>query len=200
MISKLGLSQRDRRTLAVGLCAVASLFTIARGVPALHSWEADRTAEAQSAGQQLAALRRGLRILSVLRDTLRSRQARVVALDSSLLFGASPSAIAADLASALEDLADDNALKVTAMQLRSDTVVRAGLARVEVRITGITDVTGLAGFLRAVEADATPLVVRDLSVSQPEPTAGDAKPEALRVDMLVASIGTVKSGKVEAQR
>lgn len=200
MISKLGLSQRDRRTLAVGLCAVASLFTIARGVPALRSWEADRTAEAQSAGQQLAALRSGLEILSTLRDTLRARQARAVALDSSLLFGASPSAIAADLASALDDLADHNALKVTAMQLRSDTVVTAGLVRVEVRITGITDVTGLAGFLRAVEADATPLVVRDLSVSQPEPTASDAKPEALRVDMLVASISTIKSGKPEAQR
>jgi hypothetical protein len=200
MISKLGLSQRDRRTLVVGLCAVASLLTIARGVPALRSWEADRTAEGQSAGQQLAALRSGLRILPALRDTLRARQARLVALDSGLLFGASPSAIAADLASALEDLADDNALKVTAMQLRSDTVAIAGLARVEVRITGITDVTGLAGFLRAVESDATPLVVRDLSVSQPEPTASDAKPEALRVDMLVASIGTIKPGKPEAQR
>ena len=200
MISKLGLTQRDRRTLTVGLCAVASLFTIARGVPALRSWETDRTAEAQSAGQQLTTLRSGLRVLSVLRDTLRARQAHVVALDSCLLFGASPSAIAADLASALEDLADDNALKITAMQLRSDTVVREGLARVEVRITGITDVTGLAGFLRAVEADATPLVVRDLSVSQPEPTASGAKPEALRIDMLVASIGTIKSGKPEPQR
>jgi hypothetical protein len=145
-------------------------------------------------------LRSGLSILSILRDTLRARRARVLALDSSLLFGATPSAIAADLASALENLADDNALKVTAMQLRSDTVVTAGLARVEVRITGITDVTGLAGFLRAVEAGVIPLVVRDLSVSQPEPAASDAKLEALRVDMLVASIGEIKSGKPEAQR
>jgi hypothetical protein len=200
MISKLGLSRRDRRTLGVGVCAMASLLTIARGLPALRSWEGGRTAEAQSAVQQLASLRSGLSILSILRDTLRARRARVLALDSSLLFGATPSAIAADLASALENLADDNALKVTAMQLRSDTVVTAGLARVEVRITGITDVTGLAGFLRAVEAGVIPLVVRDLSVSQPEPAASDAKLEALRVDMLVASIGEIKSGKPEAQR
>jgi hypothetical protein len=200
MISKLGLSRRDRRTLAGGLCAMALLLTIARGLPALCSWEADRTAEAHSAGQQLVSLRSGLSILSVLRDTLRARRARVVALDSTLLFGASPSAIAADLALALENLADDNALKVTAMQLRSDTVVTAGLARVEVRITGITDVTGLAGFVRAVEAGAIPLVVRDLSVSQPEPAASDAKPEALRVEVLVASIGEIKSGKPEAHQ
>jgi hypothetical protein len=133
------------------------------------------------------------------RDSVRARQARLVALDSSLLFGASPSAIAADLASVLEDLADDNASKVTAMQLRADTVATAGLARVEVRITGIADVAGLAGFLHAIEADATPLVVRDLSVSQPEPTAGDAKAEALRVDMLVAGIGTIRPDKPEAR-
>jgi hypothetical protein len=200
MISKLGLSQRDRRTLVVGLGAVSSLFTIARGVPALRSWEADRKAEAQSARQQVDALRDGLRILPALRDSVRARQARLVALDSSLLAGASPSAIAADLASTLEDLADDNALKVTAMQLHSDSVAAAGIARVEVRITGVTDVTGLAGFLRAVEGGATPLVVRDLSVSQPEPTGSDAKAEVLRVDMLVASIGTIKTEKPEARR
>jgi hypothetical protein len=200
MIAKLGLSQRDRRTLVVGLGVVASLLAIARGLPALRSWEADRTAEAQATAQQLAALRDGLRMLPALRDSVRARQARLAALDSSLLFGASPSAIAADLASTLEDLADDNTLKVTAMQLHADSVATAGLARVEVRITGITDVTGLAGFLRAVEGNATPLVVRDLSVSQPEPTASDAKAEALRVDMLVASIGAIRPAQAEARR
>jgi hypothetical protein len=200
MIVKLGLSQRDRRTLVAGLIAVTSLFTIARGVPALRSWESDRTAEAQAAGRQLAALRSGLGILPALRDSLRTRQARLAALDSTLLVGASSSAIAADLASTLENLADDNALKVTAMQLHADSAATAGLARVEVRVTGITDVTGLAGFLRAVEGNTTPLVVRDLSVSQPEPTASDAKPEALRVDVLVAGIGTIKAAAPEVRR
>ena len=60
-------------------------------------------------------------------------------------------------------------------------------------MTGVTDITGLAGFLRVVESGETPLVVRELSVSQPEPAAGDAKPEALRIEVLVASIGSIKS-------
>jgi hypothetical protein len=117
-----------------------------------------------------------------------------------LLIGATPAAIAAQLASVLEDLADDNALKVTAMQLRADTVATAGLARVEVRVTGITDIIGLAGLLRAIESDETPLVVRDLSVSQPEPVGSDARAEALRVDLLVASIGTIDGERRESRR
>ena len=200
MNAALGLSQRDRRTLTVGLGVVLSLITIARGVPALRAWEGDRRAEAQAAAEQLAALRSGVGTLPALRDSVRARQARLAALNSSLLSGASPSAIAANLASALEDLADDNALKVTAMQLHADSVATAGLARVDVRISGITDITGLAGFLHAVEGNTTPLVVRDLSVSQPEPTASDAKAEALRVDMLVAGIGAIKADKPEARR
>jgi hypothetical protein len=193
MISKLGLSSRDRRTLTIGSFAIASLIVVARGIPALRSWDADRKAEAYSAAQQLASLRDGLVMLPTLRDSLRLRRDRLAALESNLLFGASPSAIAASLASELEDLADDNAVKVTALQLRADTVATGGLARVDVRLTGIADVYGLAGFLRAAESDSTLLVVRDLSVSQAEPTAADGRPEALRVDMLVAAIGTMKN-------
>jgi hypothetical protein len=195
-----GLSHRDRRTLILGLCVVGTLLTVARGAPALRSWEGTQTSEAQSATQRLAALRGGMRLLPRLRDSLRARRARLAALDSSLLIGATPAAIAAQLASVLEDLADDNALKVTAMQLRADTVATAGLARVEVRVTGITDIIGLAGLLRAIESDETPLVVRDLSVSQPEPVGSDARAEALRVDLLVASIGTIDGERRESRR
>jgi hypothetical protein len=193
MISKLGLSARDRRTLMVGSCAIASLVVVARGIPALRSWDAERTAEAYSTARQLASLQDGLEMLPTLRDSVRARQARLHALESGLLFGASASAIAANLASELEDLADDNAVKVTALQLRADTVATAGLARVDVRITGVADIYGLAGFLRAAESDSALLVVRDLSVSQSDPTAADGKPEALRMDMLVAAIGTIKN-------
>ncbi len=200
MTSRLDMSRRDRRTLVVGLCAVASLITLARGVPALRSWETDRRSEARAAGEQVATLRGGLRTLAALRDSLGARKHRLAALDSSLLFGASPPAIAAELASTVEDLADDNAIKVTAMQLRADSVATSGLARVDVRITGITDISGLAAFLHAVEEDAMPLVVRALSVSQPDPTASDAKPEALRVDVLIASIGTIKTVGREVRR
>jgi type II secretion system (T2SS) protein M len=200
MIATLGLNQRDRRTLVVGFGIVLSLVSLARGVPALRSWDADRRTEAQSAARQVAALRDGLKILPALHDSLRARDGRLVALDSSLLSGASPSAVAANLASALEDLADDNALKITAMQLHADTAATERIASVAVRINGIADVTGFAGFLRAVEGNTTPMVVRALNVSQPEPIASDTKAEALHVDILVASIGTIKRQSTEVRR
>jgi Tfp pilus assembly protein PilN len=199
MISKLGLSTRDRRTIRVGLLTVSLLLGVAKGVPALRHWEGDQKSEARAAAQQIASLRRGLAILPAIRDTLRARQDRLAALDSILLSGVSPSTIAATLASQLEDFADDNAVKVTALQLHADTAAIAGLARVDVRITAVADIYGLTGFLHAVESEATPLVVRDLNVSQPEPMASDAKPEALRVDVLVSGIGIIKAAKLGAR-
>lgn len=193
MISSLGLSQRDRRTLVVGATVVSSLVVLARGMPAIRSWEADQLARAQAAAQALAVLRGGRAILPALRDSVRARRARLAALDSTVLSGASPSAIGAALASALEDIADDNALKISALQLRPDSVAVGGLARVEVRIIGVVDVTGLAGMLRDIEGGQTSMLVRDLSVSQPDPAASDAKPEALRIDILVAAIGPIKT-------
>jgi hypothetical protein len=77
------------------------------------------------------------------------------------------------------------------MQLRADSVVTGRLARVGVRLSGMADVVGLAGFLRAVESGAMPLVVVDLTVSQPDPAASDTKPEILRIEVSVASIGLV---------
>jgi len=191
-----GLTQRDKRTLTIGLISVMSLLTFAHGVPMLRSWERGRFAAASLAASELERLRDGSRELPEIRDSLRARGTRMAALDSVLLRGASPASIAAELASVIEELAGANAIKVTAIQLRSDSVAIAGLASVAVRLSGITDVVGLLAFLRAVEGDATPLVVRELTILQPEPMAPESKPENLRIDVTVATIGEVRDTRV----
>jgi hypothetical protein len=193
MTSISALSQRDRRTLAAGAIIVSLLFLFARGLPALKRWELDQVSKASAAANGLSLLRVARASFTTLRDTVAARRKRVAALDSTLLSGASTSELAAALASRLGEIADDNAVKVTALQLRPDTIVSAGLARVEVRLTGITDVAGLAGLIRAVEGQETPLVVKDLTVSQPEPAGSDSKPEALRIDVLIAGLGSIRS-------
>lgn len=192
MSATLGLNDRDRRTLVRGGSAIVFLFVLARGIPAWRQWDAERSTEAGTAAQHLVEVQGGIESLARLRDSLAVRRARLVALDSVLVIGASPDAVAAGLASLLGDLADDNAVRVSAMQLHSDSIAKAGLARAEVRVTGVTDVEGLAGLLHAIEGAATPLRVRDLSVTQQEPGAPAAKPEALRIDLLVETIGTVR--------
>jgi len=188
------MSQRDRRALTVGTIIISMLFLFAIGLPTFRSWEATQLANASDAARDLSSVLRARRTYAAVHDTLVARQHRFAVLDSSLLSGASASGIAAALASRLGELADDNAVKITTLQLRPDTVVSNGLVRVDVRVTGVADVTGLAGFVKDVEGQKTPMVVKELSVSQPEPAASDAKPEALRIDLLVSGLGAVRSG------
>ncbi|HXT18652.1 MAG TPA: GspMb/PilO family protein [Gemmatimonadaceae bacterium] len=187
----LGMSRRDRRTLLGGAVSVTLLVAIARGVPALQRWQSDRVTDAQAAAQELATYQQALMSSGAVRDSLAARRARLAEVDSAILSGPSPAAIAALLASSVEDLADENSIKLTALQLRADSAATAGLAQVEVRLTGLTDVTGLAGFLHAIEGGGATLVVRELSVSQPEPVSSALKVETLRIDVLVAGIGAI---------
>lgn len=193
MMAQMALSQRDRRTLVLGTSLIVTML-VARALPMIRAWESQQIAEADAAAQDLRRLADGVRVLPAIRDSVRARQLRVSRLDSSGLSGESPAAIAAALSSNLEETADDNSLKVTTLQLQADSGTTLGLARVQVRLTGVTDVAGLAGFLRDVESGPALLVVRDLSVSQPEPAASDSKPEALRIDVLVAGLGVIKAG------
>ena len=195
----LGVSRRDQRTLAVGAATIALLVAGGRGVPALMAWQDRQSAAAESAGSELARVRAGAKLLPVLRESLSVRQTRLAQIDSVLLTGPTPAAIAADLASSLKDLADDTSVRVTGLQLRADSVAVAGLVLAEVRLTGITDVTGLGGFLREVEGGRMPLVVRELTVSQPDPAGSSTKAEALRMDMLVVGIGSIKVAKSDAR-
>lgn len=191
MSGAIGLSPRDRRTLLAGAGTVAGLVLAARGLPALRVWESSRLSEARSTTRQLLAAREGIAALPALRDSLAARRVRLAALDSAMLGGSSPAALTAAVAAAVEGIADDNALKIVALQLRSDGTAVDGQARAEVRVTGVTDIVGLAAFLRAVEGGATPLVVRELSVSQSAPAADSTKAEALRIDVLIGAIGSI---------
>lgn len=186
------VSRRDRRTLIAGAVTIATLIGIARGGPAVRTWRLDQLDQARAAAVEVATLRANETALPALRESVSVRRARLARLDSSLLTAPSPAGIGAELASAVEQLADENSIKVLQLQLRSDSVAIGGLARAEVRLSAIGDVAGLAEFLAAAEGGATPLVVRELGVSQPDPAASDSKPEALRVDVLVAGIGAVR--------
>jgi hypothetical protein len=194
------MSARDRRTLVIGGVTIGLLFGLARGLPALMAWQRDRVDEAATLTNQARASRADESILPSQRDTLRARKARLAALDSAMLSGVSSSAAAAQLAATLGDIADEAPLKVSAMQLRADSAQVGTIAPVAVRVTGVTDVTGLAEFLKAVETGAMPLLVRELAVTQPDPMAPDTKIETLRVDILVEGLARILATKPEIRR
>ena len=188
---RLGFSARDRRTATLGITVVGSLIGLSRGVPALASWERTRVAEASDAMARLSSARAKSRMLSILRDSLRARQGRLAAADSAMLTGASSAAAAAELASLLDEAGRAARLKITAIQLRADSAAHGSITRVAVRVAGTTDVRGLASFLHSIEGNDTPLAIQELVVSQPEPTAPDGKPEALRIDVVVEGLARI---------
>ncbi|HXT16507.1 MAG TPA: GspMb/PilO family protein [Gemmatimonadaceae bacterium] len=187
----LQLTPRDRRILIVGVAVIGGLTVTAKGVPAALAWQRDRVDSAAVFSERLALARASVRQLPALRDSLRARQARVAALDTTLITGASAAAAAGTLASLVEDFASDLDVKANAIQIRADTLSRPGLTRVGVRLIGVCDVAGLAAFLRTIETDARAMSVRDLAVTQPDPAGPDAKPEMLRVDVGVDALALI---------
>ena len=192
---ELGLSARDKRTLIVGVGVVGGLFVLARGVPSLMRWQNAQRTEAASMTADLSAARAGARQMPALRDSLRARQRRLAAVDSTMLSGPTSSSAAAMLASALEDLATESSVKVSAMQLHADSAAAGALVQIGVRVTAVADVYGLLALLRAIEGGETLLAVRELAVTQPEPAAPSSKPEALRVDMMVVGLARITGEK-----
>jgi hypothetical protein len=188
----LGISARDRRLLVMGASIIGTLFTVARGLPALRDWEQRQLAAASTLAAHLATVRVGKRVLPVLRDSLTVRRARLARLDSTLLGGDSPAAAAADLGTRVEDFAAESSVKVASLQIQSDSVATRAIIHVRVRLVGASDVTGLAAFLRAVEGAETPLVLRELVVGQPDPLGPDSKPETLRIEIGIEGIAIIR--------
>jgi len=191
----LGLSARDRRTAIAGLIGVMLLLGSARGLPAVRAWEGRERARGAALAAELSAARAARRDLPRIRDSLRVRLARYATLDSTFIVARSPSDGAAALASTLEELADGASFRITGLQVRVDTAIVAGLARVGIRVTGIGDVRGVAELLRAIEGSDRPvLVIRELAIAQQDPTAAGTKAEALRVDLLVEGMCVIRPG------
>lgn len=185
------MTNRDRRTLILGAGAIACLFTVAKGFPRIVAWERDRAIASARANQRLAEASIGPRELGAARDSLAARRRRLAAIDSALPAAETASEAVARLASTLGDLADSCSVRVSAIQLRPDSATSSGITEVSARLNGVADVAGLASFLRAMAASENPLVVRELSVTAPEPSAPPSRVEALRFDVLVAGIARI---------
>jgi hypothetical protein len=188
------ISARDLRTLALGACAVVGLIALARGLPAARRWDAGVHARAASAAGEVASARADAAQLPTLRSALRDARDRADALDSSLIAGETPDAASAALAAEVRRIADSCAMQVSAFRLRADSTAVNHIAHVGVRINGTADVRGVLGFLRRVEGGETPLVIKDLSITSPDPIGAPGEPEQLRFDILVETVARVDPG------
>lgn len=182
------VSARDRKTLIGGLLAVATIATAGRAVPRWRAWDAQARTTAADLTGEVSALETQLRQLPALRDSARVRVARADTARGRLVKGATVGAAGADLATLVSDVADDLGIKVSAVQIRPDTLFRGGYARVAVSLTAAGDVTHLADLLTALESSESLLAVRELTVTPADVLLPDGRPETIRFQLLVEAL------------
>jgi hypothetical protein len=188
MSGALALSPRDRRTLVAGVLAVAIIAAGGRVVPKWRAWdEHARTSAAELTGE-VASLESQLKRLPALRDSARLRAARAVVARARLLEAPTVGAAGADLSTHVADLADELGIRVSAVQIRPDTLFRAGYARVAVSLTATGDVAHLADLLTALEANDLLMAVRELTITPADVLLPDGRPETIRFQLLVEAL------------
>lgn len=187
-MSGLSLSTRDRRALAAGGIAIAAVALLGRGLPALMGWERIEIARATEGRSRLADARLAIGRAPRVADSARAHGARLVALAPVLLGGDSPATASATLAGILSGAAARANVRVGALQLNADTTSRGTFVRIGVRGEVTGDIAGVTAMLAALERGPTLLAVRELSITQPEPSAPPDHMEALRVELLVEGL------------
>jgi hypothetical protein len=182
------MSPRDRRTLIGGMLGVASIVAGARAIPRWREWDERARSSAEALGSELASLESQLARLPALRDSARVRAERAEAARARVIEAPTVGAAGADLATQVTDIADDLGIRVSAVQIRPDTLFRAGYARVAVSLTATGDVTHLADLLTTLEAGDALMAVRELTVTPTDVLVPDGRPETIRFQLLVEAL------------
>ena len=182
------LTPRDRRVLTVGAISCAALAMGARGIPALMRWTRDsRAAAAQLVGEEARA-RTSIARAAETRDTLAARNARYLALAPRLLDGETAAGAGGTLASIVSGAATASNVRLGSVQIRADSTRRGAFTSVAVRADLTGDIRGISEMLATLEKGPALLAVRELSITQPEPAAGDDRAEVLRAEVVVEGL------------
>jgi len=193
------LSPRERRTVIGGGVLLGVAVVCLRIGPLWWQWTGTSRAEAAVAVAELADARASVVALSSSRDSLAARNARYLALAPAILAGRTPGAVGAALASAVFGAAAGAGMEVGAITIRPDTSRASFFTRPSVRGDARGDIAGLTRFLVALERGPLILVLRQLSVSQPDAGAPADHAESLRVEFVVEAIA-LEQETVEALR
>ena len=191
-----GLSERDRRVLAVGALVIGLLLLLGRGLPAWRRWDAETRASAAEMTAEAARARAAVRALPALRDSAAARGGRLVALAPAVLDGGSAASAGAELASLVSGAATRAGVQLGAVQLSPpDTAARTVFTRVRVRTDATGDLPRLLRFMQALEGGPALLSVREWAVAQPNAGGPAELPEALRLELTVEGLAAPRGVK-----
>lgn len=195
----LAVSSRDRRALTLGVVGIVSAVVLVRGIPALRQWSEASVASAREVSQEATRAVASVRAAGTLKDTMRARGERFIALAPVILDGSSTATAGATLGSIVSGAAAAADAKLGSIQVLPEAARRdssgripRAFARVSVRASMTADIRGLSKVLLALERGPTMLSVEELSVTQPEPAGDGSRPEMLQVELVVAGLAHLR--------
>lgn len=194
---------RDARTVVIGAIAIAAIVLLGRGLPAAIAWRHDMEREAADARTEWESVEAAARSQPMVRDSARARRTALGDALPTLVHGGSVASASAGLAGVVSEAASSAGTRIGAIDVRAETTSASFYLHViaSTEVTG--DVRGVAQFLALLEGGPTRIRIRELSIAQPAPFAGDADPEALRAAVTVESLarrGVVEQGRASGSR
>lgn len=186
---RLALAERDKRALRLA-AAFCTLLLTARVLPAVLSW---RHSEMERARLQVAALSSALeqsKYASVVRDSLAARHAVLASMDSAFIRPRGDNSPGAELVEFLTDAAEKTEVLVSSIRIESasDSGTKGTLGRVRVRASLSGDLAGIARLITVVERPPRLFAVRELSITQRDPSTPHNKDETLEAEIAIEGL------------
>jgi len=185
----LRMTDRDRRVLVVGGASILLIVGVARGLPALSAYAAERRAEAARSTELLrhrewlSGNARGLE-----RELVRVR-GQLAAYDSALVEGETPSTASARLAQLVSDAVSETDARLASIRMSSDSAAKNGeLAHVVAYASVSGDLTSLATVLQLLEEGPHLLSVSELSISSTQAAVPRTQAEQLQAELVVEGL------------
>jgi hypothetical protein len=166
---------------------MSALLVVKRTAPQWRAWQDSNAGAAATTLADLAAARQARRMLPTLRDSLRVRRELLATVDSNLTHASSAAIASVDVAMFVAELAAAAGVNVVSQQVVPDSTTAPGLHRVTIRLIGTSNTAGLAALLSDISGSERLVAVRELAVSQADPTAS-SRVETLRIEIAVDAL------------
>lgn len=180
------MSRGGRLARAIGVLAL--LFTAALGALRWHTWRSDMHLRLDEAQADLALVGHRLAELPHVVQELEGRLERIRSGRASWLVTDGGASGADYLRGLLMEAARAGGLQVVSVDEVAPVTLPASMAVVQVTLTALGDVEGLAALLHSIEAAPYLLAVRALSVVAHDPHGVDEDPEVLTMSLTIEAL------------
>lgn len=181
----LTLSERDRRTIAVGATCILFMILVAKVLPAERRWETRVEMRAAVLEREVDDARSMVSRETATRDAVAKHTRALRMLEAGLLRAETKSGAETSLAALISTAAATSGIKLDALSLDSDAGNYGRIRTASVTGGATGDIQGLATFVSALESARARLAVRALSITQPDAASPETRAETLRLEFTV---------------